>query len=189
MTSKAAFNRGFKAWCENVAVQQRKALALEPFEALDPFQLAKHLGVEVWTVDQVPGLDSETREVLLKNDPDSWSAVTLSFNNRDLVILNPTQTGGRLSSNLMHELSHIVIGHRPARVDVSEDGYLMLNSFNRAQEDEAKWLCGCLLLPREALLKIRRRGSAFLEARKDYGVSKDMLLFRMRVTGILKSKN
>lgn len=180
------FKRGFKTWCENVAVLQRKALGLRPFDPLNPFHFAKHLGVEVWTADEVPGLDSESREVLLKKDPDSWSAVTLSINGRDLVILNSTQTGGRVASNLMHELSHIVIGQDPARVDVSEDGYLMLNTFDKTQEEEAQWLCGCLLLPRDALLFIRRRGKLFPEVRTLYSVSKDMFIYRLRVTGVLK---
>jgi hypothetical protein len=56
----------------------------------------------------------------------------------------------------MHETAHIIIGHDPARVDVTEDGLLILSSHNKQQE-EAKWLSGCLLLPREALLLIRRQ--------------------------------
>jgi hypothetical protein len=180
------FKRGFKTWCENIAALQRKALALRPFDALDPFQFAKHLGVEVWMADKIPDFDSASRKILLEQDPDSWSAVTLSGGKKDLIILNPTQTGGRLVSNLMHELSHIVIGHSPAHIDVSEDGYLMLSTFDKAQEDEAIWLCGCLLLPREALLSIRRRDLPFHEVKKAYGASKDMFDYRMKVTGVLK---
>jgi hypothetical protein len=180
------FKRGFKTWCENIAALQRKALGLQPFDALDPFQFAKHLGVKVWTADQIPGLDSESSNILLKKDSDSWSAVTLSGGPKDLIILNPTQTGGRLASNLMHELSHIVIGHAPARVDVSEEGYLMLSTFDKVQEDEAIWLCGCLLLPREALVASRRRGTPFNEVKRTYGSSKEMFDYRMRVTGVTK---
>lgn len=180
------FKRGFKTWCENIAAVQRKALALQPFDALDPFQFAKHLGVEVWMADNVPGLDAVSKKILLEQDSDSWSAVTLSEGKKDLIILNPTQTGGRLISNLMHELAHIVIGHSPARVDVSEDGYLMLSTFDKTQEDEAIWLCGCLLLPREALLNIRRRNVSFYEVKKIYGTSKDMFDYRMKVTGVLR---
>lgn len=64
---------------------------------------------------------------------------------------------GRLASDIMHELAHLIIGHEPARVDVTEDGLLILNTFSQKQEDEAKWLSGCLLLPRPALLAIRAR--------------------------------
>jgi hypothetical protein len=46
----------------------------------------------------------------------------------------------------MHELAHVIIGHEPARVDVTEGGSLILNTYNREQEDEADWLAGCLSL-------------------------------------------
>ena len=36
----------------------------------------------------------------------------------------------------MHELAHVIIGHTPARVDVTEDGALILNTYDRQQEDE-----------------------------------------------------
>jgi hypothetical protein len=180
------FKRGFKSWCENVAVLQRKALDLRPVDPLNPILLANHLGVEVWSPHDIPGINSECLQVLLYDDPDSWSAVTISANSKDVIILNPTHTGGRPASNLMHELSHILIGHKPARIDVSEDGYLMLSTFDRTQEEEAKWLCGCLLLPREALLLIRKQGMNPSIAKRKYGVSLDMLNYRMQVTGIAK---
>lgn len=180
------FKRGFKTWCENVAVLQRKALGLRSIDPLNPLLLASHLGVEVWKPEEIPGIESECLHVLLQEDPGSWSAVTLSVNSRDVIIINTAHRGGRPASNLMHELAHILIGHSPARVDVSEDGYLMLNTFDKSQEDEANWLCGCLLLPREALLVIRRRSIDPVVAKGQYGVSLDMLNYRMQVTGITK---
>lgn len=182
------FKRGFKTWCENVAVLQRKALGLEPTDPLSPSLLANHIGVEVWKPEEIPGIDAGCLRVLLHEDSSSWSAVTLSVNSRDVIIVNTAHRGGRPASNLMHELAHILIGHSPARVDVSEDGYLMLNTFDRSQEDEANWLCGCLLLPREALLSIQRRGIDLNVAKTQYGVSLDMMKYRLQVTGIAKLK-
>ena len=34
---------------------------------------------------------------------------------------------------------------------------IALRAHNKEQEDEASWLAGCLLLPRDALFSIRRR--------------------------------
>ena len=187
MVNKDVFKRGFKTWCENVAGLQRKSLGLRPTDPLDAVRLAKHLGVDVWTPDDIPGINPECVKILLYEDPDSWSAVTISVDAKDLIIVNPMHTGGRSASNLMHELAHILIGHEPARVDVSEDGYLMLSTFDKTQEEEAKWLCGCLLLPREALLLIRKQGMNLSLAKGTYGVSLDMIHYRMQVTGIAKS--
>ena len=84
----------------------------------------------------------------------------------------------------MHELAHIIIGHIAARVDVSEDGLLLLSTFDRNQEEEAKWLCGSLLLPRPALLLIRRMSWDWKVAAKKYGTSEQMVRFRMNVLGL-----
>lgn len=178
------FARGFKSWCENVTVLQRKALGLAPSAPLDAYLLARHLGIEVLNAEQVPGLDSQSLRVLLREDPDSWSAVTLSVGPRDLVILNSAHSGGRPASNLMHELAHVVIGHEPARIDVTEDRLLLLNTYDRQQEDEANWLAGCLLLPRDALFAIRRRRLTERTAAHEYGVSIAMLRYRLNVSGV-----
>lgn len=57
----------------------------------------------------------------------------------------------------MHELARLIVGHRPGRVDITEDGALLLNKYDKQQEDEANWLAGCLLLPRPALLWMKKR--------------------------------
>ncbi len=178
------FPRGFKTWCENVAIRQRRELRLSPVDPLDPWGLARHLRVTVWRAEEVPGLDPRSLRVLTREDPDSWSAVTLRVGDRHVIILNSAHSGGRPASNLTHELAHVLLDHAPARVDVSEDGLLMLNTYGREQEEEANWLSGCLLLPREALMLIRRQGLDPQIAAKRYGVSLDMLQYRLNVTGI-----
>jgi hypothetical protein len=178
------FTRGFKAWCENVALQHRRELKLKPFDPLPPHRLAEHLDVAVWSAEQVPDLDPRALSILLKEDADSWSAVTLSGGPKNLVILNSAHRGGRPASNLMHELAHLLIGHTPARVDVSPDGVLMLNTYNAQQEQEATWLAGALLLPRPALMHIRQSGILPATALKAYGVSRQMFDYRVRTTGV-----
>jgi Zn-dependent peptidase ImmA (M78 family) len=175
------FERGFKSWCERVAITQRGDLNLRPSESLDARRLARHLGVIVWTAHQVPGLDSKYLRILVNKDADSWSAVTLCSGVNDLIIVNPAHSEARVASDIMHELSHIIIGHEAARVDVSEDGLMILSSYDRQQEEEAKWLSGCLLLPREALLLIRRRRTSLEGAAAEYGVSVAMLNYRLNV--------
>lgn len=180
------FERGFKSWCERVAVSHRRELSLAPADPLDARRLASHLGVLVWTANEVPGLDRKFLTVLLKDDPDSWSAVTLCTGSKDVIILNSVHSEGRTASDIMHELAHIILGHEPARVEVSKDGFLILSTFDRAQEEEAKWLSGCLLLPREALLLIRRTGLSPQAAAARYGVSVPMLTFRQNVMNLAR---
>ena len=59
-----------------------------------------------------------------------------------------------------------------------------LRTYNEEQEEEANWLGGCLLLPRDALIAIKRRGRPDGDACAEYGVSPAMLRFRYNVTGV-----
>lgn len=176
--------RGFKSWCENISIRVRQGLELLPSDPLDLWSLAKSLEVEVWIPNQIPGLEQKYLHRLLREDPDSWSAVTISVPGKDLILLNSSHSPARQASDMMHELSHILAGHEPARVDITQDGLLMLNNFNRNQEDEARWLSGCLLLPREALFLIRQQRKELAHAAREYGVSVDMVRYRLNVAGI-----
>jgi Zn-dependent peptidase ImmA (M78 family) len=84
----------------------------------------------------------------------------------------------------MHELAHIVLGHELAEACMLEDGSLVPGNFSQEQEDEADWLAGTLLLPRPALLAIRARQLSDTDACAAYLVSRDMLNWRIRMTGV-----
>jgi hypothetical protein len=181
------FERGFKTWCETYSVQRRVELGLAPNDPLDARALAEHLGVRVWTPSDVPGLSADTMAVLLRNDgttPSCWSAVTLVVGATVVVILNSSHSAGRQSSDLMHELAHRIRGHRAQEIDVSEEGLMLLRDYERLYEEEADWLAGCLLLPRTALLSIKKKRLESAEATQVYGVSQSMLSYRMAVTGV-----
>lgn len=180
------FERGFKTWCENVAAQYRVEMGLQPADPLDPWALAAKLGILIWNVNEVPDFDKASLTVLTRDDPDSWSAVTVSAAGKDLIILNPTHSRARTASNLAHELSHVVVGHNAGRIDITPDNLLMLRTYDKKQEAEADWLAGCLLLPRPALLHIRRAGLDKATVRKVYGASDAMFEYRTRITGVDK---
>lgn len=181
------FERGFKTWCEKYAVSKRLELGLQPHAPLDAFQLAKSLGVKVWTPRDIPGLSNESLDILLRNDgktPSCWSAVTLVINHRILVILNSSHSSGRQSSDLTHELAHRIRGHKAHDVAVTAEGLMMLKNYDKIYEEEADWLSSCLLLPREALVDIKRRGMSIAEAAENFGVSVKMLNYRMAMSGV-----
>jgi len=178
------FRRGFKTWCETVASQKRRSLKVPSTAPLDPYLLAKDMGVAVIYIEQVPGLAPGTLDQLTKYDPDSWSAVTVCWNNKYLIVMNSAHAKTRQSSSLMHELAHLIIGHKPARLDITPDGLMILSTYDKANEEEANWLSGALLLPRDALLHIRRRGLRNDETAALYGCSTSMVLFRINTTGV-----
>lgn len=180
------FRRGFKSWCENTSVGLRKELGLGGSEPLDPFRLAAHLNISVCKASDFAELSERSRKCLFVQDKSSWSAATISWAGSHLIVLNQTHSPARTNSNLTHELSHLIIGHSPSRVDVSEDEVLILHTYDKSQEEQADWLSGCLLLPREALLSILRKKLDNDEATKMFKVSPQMLQYRMNITGVKK---
>ena len=177
--------RGFKSRCEEMARSLRVELDLDPGGPLSAQLLADYLGVIVWQIEDL-GLSGEEIEQLTVVDPDAWSAVTVSAHGRDAILVNPTHTKGRYSSDVMHELAHLLLGHQPSTVFFAGDEHLALRGFNPQLEEEATWLAGALLLPRTALMRIHLAKQSTREICEDYGVSEQMLEFRMRITGVRK---
>lgn len=176
--------RGFKTWCENVSLQIRTELGLTGTAPLQPEALAKHLNVLLWKPIDIRGLSPEARVVLLGKERNSWSAVTVSFAGVDAVIHNSSHSKARQSSDIMHELSHILIGHDPGKIFLSQNGQIMLRTYDQTQEEEAACLANALLLPREVLLLIKRSGMSDNKACEVYGVSRKLLTFRINISGV-----
>ena len=82
----------------------------------------------------------------------------------------------------MHELAHIIRGHKSAQVYFLGD--FALRDFDVKQEAEADWFAGCLLLPRTALISSVYRSETTDEAIKRLGVSKSLFTYRMNKTGV-----
>ena len=137
------------------------------------------------TANEVPGISDKSRLVLAAEDS-GWSAVTLEFQElqRKLIILNQMHSLRRQSSDLMHEIAHHLCGHKPAAMQMSKEGVLMLETYSRKDEEEADWLSGCLLLPRPALMYIKRRMSDEEAICEHYMVSRAMLKYRLDVSGV-----
>ena len=177
--------RGFKSWCERVSEDYRKELGKPLHVSLDPQILATHLGITVWRPTEVPGISDNALNQLTVHDSDSWSAVTLRVGDASLIIVNSAHAATRQRNSLAHELAHLILEHEPGRIDVSENGYLLLSSYEREQEEEADWLSGALLVPREGLSRAYRSSQNPQALADHFGVSTKLLQWRLRMTGIL----
>ena len=175
--------RGFKTRCEEMSRSLRTELGLASALPLPVEQLASYLGVYLWSVEDL-GLPPEDVRQLVQKDPESWSAITVTAGDKDAIIVNPNHRRGRYSSDVMHELAHLLLGHEPSTIFFAGDENLALRGFNKAAEEEADWLAGALLLPRDALVNLRAKNCPPEVACDEFGVSKQMLSFRMRVTGV-----
>jgi hypothetical protein len=177
--------RGFKTQCERTATSIRDELDLSAIEPLDPRALANHLEVPVHPISCLrgAGVAAAVRHVR-SGERKVLSAMTIFPNYprpHRVVLYNDANTPGRQNSDITHELAHGLLLHDPRHPIVSG-----CRDYNKAEEDEAAWLSGCLLIPRAAALHIARTGSPEHVAAEKYGVSADMVRFRVNATGARK---
>ena len=176
--------RGFKTRCENMARGLRRELRRARTDPLPPRDLAEYLDVPILTLDDIPNLDPDDIDQLLVNDPDSWSAITVSAAGREAIIMNSTHRGGRPATDIMHEIAHLLLGHEPSTMFYVGEEDIALRGYNADVEEEANWLAGVLLLPREALVHVRSIGLSDAATCREYGVSQQLLKMRTDRTGV-----
>ena len=180
-----ALRRGFKSEAERIARGVRSEMGLNAAKSVAPEDLASLLGIEVRAGDEL--VPRERFRELERIQPDSFSACTLRPSpERVVVVYNPLSARSRRSSDLAHELAHILLDHELSRLERLGD--VTFFSCDAIQEEEAGWLSGCLLLPRALLLAEVRRGASAEEIAKKCGLSEQMAQYRLNVTGVLRQK-
>jgi Zn-dependent peptidase ImmA (M78 family) len=97
---------------------------------------------------------------------------------RRIVIYNDANSDPRQNSDISHELAHGLLLHE-ARVAVVNG----CRDYSKIDEDEAAWLSACLLVPREAALAVAFAGTTMGVAALEFGVSTQMMTYRVNVTG------
>jgi hypothetical protein len=174
--------RGFKAEAERLAARLRGELGLKPSAIVELSQLANHVGVEIRSADEL--VDRSALHRLEKLQPGCFNAATFHLaDGRVVAVLNPVASDkGRQSSDLAHELSHVLLKHEVRQVH-RIGGYTFFDC-DPEQEEEANWLAGCLLLPRPLLLAAVRRGLQAAEVAEENHVSLQMAQFRLNASGV-----
>lgn len=169
---------GFKSRANKIARRARQLLRLAAHEPLDPFAMAKQREIEIAPLSSFAATHQKAVAHLMETEPSSFSACTIAVNENYLVILNDAHAKARQHADLAHELAHIVLKH-PLRPIFDARGCRHLD---RDAEDEADWLGPALLVSDEAALHIAREALQVSEAAKRYGVSAQLMQFRLNVT-------
>lgn len=178
--------RGFKARAERLSLRFRDDCGLSARDPLNPRIFLKKCGYTVWEPKDIPGIDPAHVQQLTVHDPDSWSGVTIREAGLIAIIVNPSHALTRQANTLMHEWAHIELRHKPNRVDRSENGLLLLSDYPSEVEDEANWLAGTMLVPREGLLFHCGQGLGAQQVAGHYGVSTQLVNWRMGATGVTR---
>lgn len=161
----------------------RADLSLSRTDPVPLDELAKSLGVEIIAGDE---LVPRSRFVELDQiQADCFFACTLRPSpGRVVVVFSPTSEFTRRKSDIAHELAHILLNHDLSRIE--KLGGITFLSCDPVQEEEAGWLSGSLLLPRDLLtIEVRNELDAEKIAEK-HGVSVQMARYRLNATGVFR---
>lgn len=176
--------RGFKKKSEDQALIYRNELGLMYYDPLPAETLARKLRIQILTPRDIPNITPEILNQLTRTDSNSWSALTISNNGLKIIIHNPHHSQARQESNLMHEIAHILCEHRPSQF-VQLDGFpFSIRTCDKTQEEEARWLGGCLQIPRRALVWAFGKNMDASEISEHYSASKDLVKYRINMTGV-----
>lgn len=173
---------GFRAHANRVAAEVREELELEPLDPLNPFALAEQLAIPVVPLSSLAKVTPDAVHYLSKVDTGAFSAVTLFDGPRRRIVYNDAHSRGRQHSDISHECAHGLLLHPPRPVF---DGSGCRN-WDDDEEDEANFLGAALLITEEAALHIVRREVDFSQAAHLYGVSRQLLRWRINATGAVK---
>ena len=165
-----------------MAREVRGELGLASFDRLDPYELAGHLGIPIVPLSDLPAASPGVRH-FLSSERDAFSALTVFAGHRRMIVNNDSHSGARQTSNLAHELAHPLLLHEPRP---ALDNVTGCRVWNDTYEQEANWLSGELLVTSHMALAVARGRLTRQEARHHFGVSDDMLRWRLNTTGAKK---
>ncbi len=176
-----SFARGFKASAERLADELRSQAGVPADGAADLEAIAGVLGARIVAADT---LVARGRLVELKAiQPDAFSACTFSLPECGAVVVyNPLNAPERRNSDLAHELAHLALGHALRRIE--RLGAFSFLTCDADQEAEAQWLAAAMLLPRPLMLHYWRAGVGPEEIAARFGVSLQIVAFRINATGV-----
>jgi Zn-dependent peptidase ImmA (M78 family) len=177
-----SLRRGFKAEAERIASEIRTELSLNSTSRLDPHSLAAHLEIPVLKIRDCARLaeDSTSLKHLTHVDPDSFSAITVFIGTRRYIIHNEAHAPTRQANDIVHEIAHCLLEHPPSPVT----DHRGCRCWNKTLEDEANWLAGALLVPREGALALARSGLTLEQIATNLGVSEQLCRWRIHQTGV-----
>lgn len=181
---KREYRWGFKKECEEICHEVRAELGLGEYAAFDPVSLAEHLLIPYEPIDSYAGEDGCGWAVthLTGEGCDEFSAVTVYRGTRRRILYNGRNSPARRQSDIAHELSHVLLEHEPGPVRGEGES----RTWHPEQEKEASWLSGVLLVPEHVALRIARLGTPITAAANSYGVSIELMQWRLNASGARK---
>lgn len=169
--------------CENIAARVRSNLKIAAFAPLSSHRLAQYLSIEVVFPNALPGLTLS--DIDQAGNADGWSAITV-LTEPPIIIAHPSKDRVESESDVMHELAHLLLKHKPEMLRLISD-YRVARSYSKIQEAQADVLGDCLQLPRPALYYLRQRRYQLQEITQHFCISMACYNRRVEIVSKLQS--
>jgi Zn-dependent peptidase ImmA (M78 family) len=147
--------------------------------------LAGRLKVSFLRPDAIADFPAELQALLLGQRSSEWSAATFAVNSHHVVIENTVHSQNRREATRMHEMSHVICGHRPTGIRVVKEVGVLLRGHDQEQEDEADWLGRCLQLPKPLLGWCLNRNFTPEQISAHCRASLELVRLRLNLSGVL----
>ena len=173
------FQRGFKAECEQLALETRAELGIKVGQPLPAAALAAHLSIPILSIEELAPFGASAKNI--RTAQGAVSAFTVIRGSYRAIFYNAKHPASRLANSVAHELSHILLEHSPSVAVV--DGR---RAWDGKQEAEADWLAGTLLVPRNAALYWFKTGGSMAAGAAHFQVSGALFRWRVNQTGVAR---
>jgi hypothetical protein len=164
------------------AIDIKATYGLAPYDAIDPDDLARRMGVSIVPAEWFDRLDPADREAVLVECGPAWSAGSVVVGGRTHVLLNPGHAETRRSASLGEELMHVALGH-PASTLQTIDG-VPVRTCRQDVESEAYAVAMALLLPYRAVFNHINGGGELAAIPARVPVSEEARRYRVKTAGL-----
>lgn len=165
---------------ETAAADVRQRIELDQLTVLDPNLLIDALGVEVFHLrDLIPNDELALRRARRIRFDGAASFHPVS--GEPMIIINCGKPLRRRMATLLEELAHLLLEHKPCRIEKDPRLGIVRRSFDRSQEAEAYDLGAALLLPKERIqLDIKEHQLLVREIADAHGCSEQIVGYRIK---------
>ena len=162
-----------------VGCEERLDLGLGPCAPLDPYKLAEQHLIPVFAIDELGSSPLSVRAVerFTMTGKHLWSAALIPVGRVRIIIENTSHPRERRASSVAHEMAHHLLEHPFEETLLNVDK--QCRSFDKTKEDQAKFLSGELLIPRQAARRAAFDGDSNEVVAARFGVSTQFAQMQM----------
>ena len=175
-------------WCdyEKRAIEIRRLAGVGYRERFDPALIAGILNYRIIGLSSLAELPAEFRECLTTGGQWSGAALPIAADGSAIIIVNDSQSRRRQRATIMEEICHLILGHQPSLIRT--DSASGARTHDRRIEEEAYGVGAATLAPYQALAEMIAAEWPVERIANWFDVSRPLVEYRLRVTGLQRSK-